>query len=352
MTYDALAERLATDESEPRIVALPDGSVDTYYDAFDERGDRIPTRDAFADRLASEDHEAVPIEPTARESGGQAVNMAKQARALGAETVCYGHLDDPVFEDLAMETHSMGEPSRISIFAFDDADRLLAERSADVRGWSLRILEAAAGAASAKDTLDAARDALDADAICCGNWASVDGLTDAIEDLAAGPLAAGAFVLDPGAVSGRSDEAVWDLLDALAELDERTDVAYSVNRAELEGTVEAIESASGHDRTVRENLRRVREAAGIAAVVLHEVDLAAAATRDGVIVVEALDVADPQRRTGAGDRFSAGLAVGRVRGWDWETTLALGNACAAYAVETAATGTRNELRAFVERKTS
>ncbi|MFC3957802.1 PfkB family carbohydrate kinase [Halovivax cerinus] len=345
MTDGALAERLATDATEPRIVTLPDGSVDTYYDVFDERGERISTRDAFADRLGRGNHESVPLEQLSRESGGQAVNMAKQAHALNAETVCYGHLDDPVFDDLPMETHSMGEPAHVSIFSFDDEDLLLAERSPAVANWSLADLEAA----SPDPTVG---DALDADAICCGNWASVDGLARALETLAAVPLEAGTLVLDPGSIRRRPRGEALSLLDALGRLDERTDVVLSVNETEFGGLVERVEDGSVQADGDRGRLDRVRESAGVSAVVVHAVDAAMAATRGGVRRVETLEVDRPVRRTGAGDRFSAGLAVGRASGWDWETALALGNACAAYAVETASTGTRADLRSFVARRRS
>jgi len=340
MAYNGLAELLATDDA-PRVVTFPDGSVDVYYAAFDERGERIEEREAFGDRIVRGTHESIPVERESREAGGQAVNMAKQAHALGAETVCYGHLDDPVFADLPMQTVSMGDPSQVSVFQFDDEDLLLAERSADVTRWTTEAIETA-------DTAASVSDALAADAVCCGNWASVDGLTDAIATLAAAPLDATTFVLDPGSVRVRPREALSDLLAALGELDARTEVVYSVNRTELEGTVDAIEPST-RPSSDGERLALVRETAGITAAVLHETDVAAVATRDGETIVETLDVADPRRRTGAGDRFSAGVAVGRARSWPWETALALGNVCAAYAVETASTGDKDALQTVLRR---
>ena len=347
MGYDELADRLATDRGERRIAAFPDGSVDTYYVAFDGDGDRIETREAFGDRIARGDPDSIPIEIASREPGGQAVNMALQAHALGGETTLYGHLEDPVFDDLPFETVSMGAPSRVSVFPFADDDLLLAERSAVGERWSLADLEAAAPSPDA-------REALAADAICCGNWASAEGLTDAFAALAAGdrPLEAETFVLDPGPVGARPLEAVATLLDALGELDGTTDVVYSVNRTELEETAGAIGAESdaiGIDGDL-ERLAAVREVAEITAAVLHETGVAATATRAGETVVENLSVEDPSRRTGAGDGFGAGLAVARARGWEWETALALGNCCSAYYVETGETGDRDALRSFLEGK--
>lgn len=349
MAYDALVDRLATDDRERRVVAFPDGSVDVYYSAFDGEGERIDDRETFGDRIARGDHDSFPVAVDSREPGGQAVGMARQTEALGDETTLYGHLEDPVFTDLPFETVSMGDPSRISIFSFADDDLLLSETATDVETWSLGDLRATSSCGDV-------REALAAEAICCGNWASLGGLTDALSTLADGVLEADVFVLDPGAVSTSSHEAVADLLEALGDLDARLDVLLSVNRTELEYTVDAIattdaignESNTTDENDDLESLASVREAAGITAVVLHETDIAAAATRDDETVVENLTVEEPRRRTGAGDRFSAGLAVGRARDWDWDVTLALGNCCATYYVETAETGDRSDLVAFLE----
>ncbi|ELZ19556.1 hypothetical protein C477_07798 [Haloterrigena salina JCM 13891] len=343
MSYDELVDRLAADDRERRVAAFPDGSVDSYYAAFDAAGDRIAEREAFGDRIASGDSDTVPIECEAREPGGQAVNAARQVHALGDDPTLYGHLEDPVFEALPFEAASMGDPSRVSVFPFDDDAFLFAERSSAVANWSLADLEAAAPSGDAVE-------ALSADAVYCGNWASMAGLTDALERLAADSLAAGTFVLDPGPVHMRSQEALTDLLEALGELEETTDVVYNVNRAELEYTAAAIGTdpdASGVDADI-ERLASVREAAGITSAVLHETERAAAATREKTAVVENLAVDDPRRRTGAGDRFGAGLAVARARDWDWETALALGNCAASHYVATGETGTRDDLRSFLD----
>ncbi|WP_436345194.1 hypothetical protein [Natronorubrum sp. FCH18a] len=350
MGYDALADRLASDDAERCVTTLPDGSVDTYYTAFDERGDRITDRETFGNRIASAESAPVPLERDSREPGGQAVNMARQAHALGDETTLFGHLEDPVFADLPFETVSMGEPTRIDVFPFDDDGLLFSEQSADVETWSLADLEAARPSGDPHDTLAA-------DAICCGNWASIEGLTEALSTLAAGPLAADVFVLDPGPVRTRSREAVADLLAALGRLDETVDVVYSINREELEYTAEAVDERSESsgdtvnrdDNDALERLATVRETAGITAAALHASDIAAVATRAGETVVENLSVDEPRRRTGAGDRFSAALGVARARDWDWRPTLALGNCCAAHYVETSETADRNELRTVLER---
>lgn len=354
MGYGGLTDRLASDDTRVRVTTFPDGSVDTYYTVFDEHGERITDRETFGKRIADGDLTSISIERESREPGGQAPNMAVQAHALGEETTVVGHLDDPVFDELPFEALSMGEPSRIDVYPFDDDDLVFARTSADIDTWSLADLRAVS---------PPARDPLSADVVCCGNWASLEGLTAALSELAAETAEGGTFVLDPGPVSSRSRAAVSELLATLGDLESTFDVVYSVNPEELEYTAEAADIEAETDR---ERLAGVRTVAGISGAVLHASDRAVVATVEAEIetesetevgtetgdeiVVPNLDAEEPRRRTGAGDRFSAAVAIARARGWDWAGALALGNLCATYYVETAETGNLAALSSYLDRR--
>lgn len=330
MSYGEVHDRLAT-HGERSITAFPDGSVDIYYTVADVRGERIEDRATFGERIAEAETATFPVEHRSTEAGGQAPNMARQADALGAATTLLGHLDDPVFGDLDFETVSMGEPARVIVYPLADEDVLFAEGSNAVEEWTLDTLYAAC---------DSPRDHLTADAVCCGNWASIPGLTDALSDLAA--FDGSVFVLDPGPIATRSREAVANLFRALGDLDGSYDVVVSLDRAELDYTMAAL----GIDAD--DPLDRLRVESGITAAVLHAESEATAAIGGGEPTVANLEVENPTRRTGAGDRFSAGLAAGLAEGWGWEPALALGNCCAAYYVETGDTGSREDLRAYLD----
>lgn len=114
MAYADLVERLTDEPEERTVTALPDGSVDVYYAVCDAEGERIEDRETLADRF-TDGEPSFPVERESTEPGGQAVNMARQANALGDRVRLYGHLDDPVFDDLGFERVSMGEPSRIGM---------------------------------------------------------------------------------------------------------------------------------------------------------------------------------------------------------------------------------------------
>lgn len=53
---------------------------------------------------------------------------------------------------------------------------------------------------------------------------------------------------------------------------------------------------------------------------------------NGVLEVPAFDVANIVNVIGAGDGFAAGVIAGRLRGWDWQQAIKLGNLVGAFAV--------------------
>lgn len=334
MTYDDVVERLATESEERTVTALPDGSVDVYHALYDAHGERIEDRETFAERL-TDGEPSFPIERRSTEPGGQAVNMARQADALGDRVRLYGHLDDPVFDELDVERVSMGAPSRIEIHSLDE-DVLFTEVSPDIADWTLERFQAVA---------DDPAERLAADAICWGNWASAPGLTEAFRELAEASIDGGFFLLDPGPITMRSDGSIRELLEALSALESAYDVVLSLNPSELE----AITRTTGVDGAdERERLAELRAEAGLTGLVLHAESEATAAIRGRSVSVENFTVEKPVRKTGAGDRFDAGLVHALVRDWGWKDALALGNACASYAVETAETADGATLRSWLE----
>lgn len=340
MTYGALVDLLENDDIRRTVTAVPDGSVDRYC-TITHGGNRIDDRQTLGRKIAGDETGSFQIELDSREPAGQAVHMALQVDALGDDVRTVGHLEDPVFDELPFQTTSIGTPSEITVFPLEDDDVLFSRRSPDFDDWSLETLRTNATA------LD---DLVSADALCWGNWALLEGATDAIAALATGSVASDVFVLDPGPVTVRSRNALRDLLEALGDLERTTDVIYSVNRTELEYTADAIGASGPNVSSDIDRLAAVREAAGITGAVVHAHDIAAFVAEENEVIVSNLDVEAPRRRTGAGDRFSGALAAGYVRGWDLDVILALGNCCASYYVQTATTGDRSELLRYLERK--
>ncbi|MGQ3411755.1 PfkB family carbohydrate kinase [Natrinema sp. LN54] len=348
MCYDELRDRLDDLETgtDRGVVSLPDGSIDRWYTLSGTGGDRLEAADAFADQLA-DGGRAFSLEPTAVRPGGQAVNAATQVHALGEEAALVGHLDHPVLSELPFETHSMGTPATIRVVEFD-ADELLFSEPGPAENWGLEDLLAVVD----WDRL------VGADALCCANWVSIRGLTAVFDRLASEPPAEPLpVIVDPGPIETVEPAALADLLHALSRADSAADsleFVLSVNPTELEAAASAADiservGAAESDRhSTRDRVAGLRSATGLTAVVSHGADAATGATRDDTVAVDMIDLGEPRRTTGAGDRFSAGLACGLARDWGLETALALGNACAAHFVGTGETADPAALRSLLE----
>lgn len=337
MSYTDLVDRLENDRDPRRVVALPDGSVDRCYAVDGLDGDRLESRESFGRQLLEGEGDTFGLEPIAVRPGGQAVNAARQAHALGERVTLVAPIEHPAMADFPFETRSTGEPSTIHLLAFDDEEVLLADRSGEPDAWSIDAL---------LDAIEWERLA-SADALSCTNWASYRGLTDVFERLASDPPDDVPVVVDPGRIETADEAAVRSLLDALSAAESTTDVALSVNRTECE----TVADAAGVDgETVEGLLTGVRGAIDLTAAVFHGTERAVAATRDGVVDVPMLSVDETALTTGAGDRFSAGLGVALAHDWGWNAALALGNACSAAFVASGETADANALVSFVRER--
>lgn len=332
MSYDELVGAIdgeATIGDDPladpkRILALPDGSVDDCYTVRGLDGDEVGSRKELGRQLLRGDGETFTIDHRERRPGGQAVNVARQAHAVGEEVLLIGHLDHPLL-DFPFETRSVGEPARIRTFAFEDGEVLFAENGID-RGATEYPIDV--------------RSLADHDAVCAVNWISHPDVGNLLADLtAAGPVP---VVVDPGALGRLGEERMREFGADLAAADPAT-VVVSANSTECEALAGAV---AGDE----EDLESARSALGIAAVVRHGEDAAVAATRGGTYRLPTLPVEDVALTTGAGDRFSAGLTSALARGWDWGPALALGNACSAYFVATGESGDLEGLEEFVRKR--
>ncbi|GAB6861293.1 PfkB family carbohydrate kinase [Haloplanus litoreus] len=334
MPYDALVARLGSGLDPVRVGTFPDGSVDHYYRLRD--GDAtITSRAAFAAAVA-EGRDSFTLDHVTTDAGGQAVNAARQAAALGDDVALVGHLDHPIF-DFDFETVSMGAPARVRVCLFDADDVMLVEESSDLDAWSFAdLLEVLP---------EPVEDFLERDVLCCTNWASTPGLGDAMWNIDAYDPDGGVFCVDPGPLT---TAGARDLLSALPALGDAYDVVVSVNDDEAARLAEAADEGAVDDPTGAATLDAVRTAAGATGIVVHGEEAAVAATPDGRVSVPTLDVSRALTETGAGDRFSAALARSLAAGWDWTLALAAGNACAAHYVSGQGTATRETLAAHVE----
>ena len=81
--------------------------------------------------------------------------------------------------------------------------------------------------------------------------------------------------------------------------------------------------------------KEIRRHLEISCVVVHPVDSAACATKDGEYWSEGPFTEDPVITTGAGDHFNAGFATARLCGYSPLTSLALATCTSGHYVRTA-----------------
>lgn len=334
MPYDELVARLEDDFETVRVGAFPDGSVDDYYRVRDGAS-TVTSRAAFAAAIA-EGRDAFGLDHVMTDAGGQSVNAARQAAALGDDVLLAGHLNHPIFA-FDFQTVSMGEPARVRVCLFDADDVMLVEESTDLGAWTFDDLRAAlAGSVD---------DFLERDVLCCTNWASVSGLASAMSAIAARDPDGGVFCIDPGPLTM---EQARNLLAAVEPLSTVYDVVLSVNETE----VSRLAAAAGYDEVDdpaddADAVEGVRSTAGVSGVAVHAAEVAVAATTEGTVSVPNIHTERMLTETGAGDRFSAGLARTLAAGWGWNVALAAGNACASYYVSEGDTAGRDALREHV-----
>ncbi|QGX96536.1 hypothetical protein EI982_17995 [Haloplanus rallus] len=333
--YDRLVDRLRADHEVVTFGALADGSVDDYYRL--REGDSTVTSRAALAAAISAGRDSFDLDHVTTDAGGQAVNAARQAAALGDDVLLAGHLDHPVFEfTFDVEAVSMGSPARVTVCLLDDDDVMFVEESTDLADWTVADLRAALS--------ESLESFLERDALCCVNWASTPGLGEAMREMAARDPDGGVLCVDPGPLTVAGAR---DLLAVLRTLGDAYDVVLSVNEDEAARLGEAV-GEPADEPTEASVLDAVRTAADGTSVVVHGEGAAVAATPAGRITVPALDVSRGPTETGAGDRFSGALARSLAADWDWALALAAGNACAAHYVSGRGTGTRSALPDHVE----
>jgi sugar/nucleoside kinase (ribokinase family) len=336
MDYADLADVLRNDAADCDITAFPDGSIDMRYRVTDGSEGRL-AREEFGERIASGESDTFSIDREERAMGGQAVNMARQATALGDTVHLYGYLDHSIFDSLACETVSMGEPATVYVYDFG-SEVMLADNPDAMSEWSLATLRNAMG-----DTFE---ERMTADAVCCANWISFDGMTDALSDIGALSLDGKYFVLDPGDLTVEAQESVASLCAALERLEQSHDVVISIDDGEMTYLAESLAVEVSDD--AEETLKRLGTELAVTGIVLHGSSEAIAATPDGMRSVPTIHIDGETDLTGAGDRFGAGLAHGLAREWGWNSALRLGNLCSSYHVEQGETGSRETLASYAD----
>lgn len=343
-----------------------DGFVDTIVSPVAQRtaqGDAftpISTIPEFAARIAGAAGKSTNLEfyPLMDKLGGNGPIMAAALLAGGTRVTYVGSLGrpvlHPVFQDFAnrAEVVSLCEPATTIAVEFQDGKLMLGQlRSLD--SITLSKIDEVMGAARFRAALAAA------DLVALVNWTMIPNMSGIFAALLdevypALPLRpAGSpprtFFFDLADPEKRTREDLLAVLRLVARFEAHGAVTLGLNLKEAQQVAAVLDTPAPEkdEASLRAAAAAIREALGLAAVVLHPRESAACATADGTVWVPGPYCTNPVITTGAGDHFNAGFSQGRLLGLDPESCLALGVCTSGHYVRTGQSPTLDDLETFL-----
>lgn len=356
-----LKEKAATAGSKTVLVGV-DGFVDIIVHPVDQRfgpGDQfspIPTISDFAKRIASAAGKSANIElaPVVEKLGGNGPIMANAQSAQGLNVRYLGALGreniHPVFQEFATKTKaiSIADPGVTHAAEFNDGKIMLGSMASLDEITYERLCELP-GEAELIKICD------QADLIAMVNWTMVPYLTDVFNSLlkkvlpACGKEKERCFFFDLADPEKRSDTDILEVLDVFSKFSEFGEVILGLNLREAE-KVDSLLGFAPMENTP-ENLQtiaaRIRKKLDLDTVVVHPVNGAACATRDGNSYAAGPYCEKPKITTGAGDHFNAGFATARLLGLTPTASLTVAVATSGYYVRTAESPSLETIADFI-----
>jgi sugar/nucleoside kinase (ribokinase family) len=170
------------------------------------------------------------------------------------------------------------------------------------------------------------------------------------EILPDGPKAGRTLFVDLADPEKRTREDLRGALHTVSRFQEQVDVILGLNLKEATQVADVLGLPDRPDReaTIEQDAAEIRQALGLACVVIHPRKAAAAATETESARFPGPFVQLPKISTGAGDHFNAGFCLGRILGMGLEESLCAGVASSGYYVRTAQSPSALELAGFIE----
>ena len=343
-----------------RAVVGFDGFVDSIIAVVDkrygpERFDPVATIADFGDKIRHAAGESSNYELVVRRRklGGNGPIMAHALACLGLDVTYIGNLGyptlDPVFEEFARRAKviSIGDPGLTDALEFDDGKIMLGKyESLDQVNWD--NLVSRVGREPFEELVRGAA------LIGLVNWTMLTQMSRVWERLIdevlpAAPRHEGTMFIDLADPEKRTPEDIREALGLLTRFQERVDVVFGMNLKEATEIIDVLGLPSRKDPEgdIADEASEIREALGIACVVVHPRRSAAAATATECAWFPGPFIQHPQISTGAGDHFNAGFCLGRMTGLGLEECLCAGVGTSGYYVRTGQSPSATELAEFV-----
>ena len=360
-TLKELKEKAALVGSKKALVGI-DGFIDRIVYPVDRRtgpGDQfkaIPTIAEFGARISSAAGKSANIElaPVVEKLGGNGPIMANAQYAHGIQVRYLGALGktaiDPIFEEFAAKTHaiSIADPGVTHAAEFNDG-KIMFGTTANLEEIDYQCICEIMGA----DEL--AQAFAESDCISMVNWTMIPYLSDVFNGFLEHLLPSipenpnRHFFFDLADPQKRSRKDLRKVLDIIGKFEAFGKVILGLNYREAEQIDELLDF--GKLEKNPENLQtvaaRIRETLQLDTVVIHPVECAVCATKEGTFFVEGPLCDKPKITTGAGDHFNSGFVTSRMIGLSPVAALTIAVATSGFYVRTALSPSLDDLAEFI-----